>query len=871
MPTRRPMPPFAALLALTLLTVLLALMPAAARGAASPEDELAAQVAAGRLDPAVYDAVVNTGSAQGMVIFDDASIQATAAALRASFGLPFDNEFISGFVRSSLSARKADAVGSAGPGVAVLRDYDSFGIQFAGFDSAASLAALLRSPLVAGVTANHVYTATLAQSLPLINQPAAAALGKTGAGKSVAIIDTGVEYGNTAFGACSVPGGSCKVAYAQDFAPNDGARDENGHGTNVAGIALGVAPGAKILALDVFDGNGASDSDILDALNWVYNNRATYNIASVNMSLGGSATYSSQCSTFTEISFTPPYIFTYANPYVGPIANLRNAGILTAIASGNGGSTGGLSAPACTPGAISVGAVYDANMGTLKWSSCTDSTTAADKVTCFSNSASYLSLLAPGSQITGPYKLGTATLSGTSMAAPHVAGALAVLRSAAPGATAAQLETALTTTGPNVTDTRNTITKHRLDVCAALTAVGVSCTGSTPPSSTCYSLTTGVTPPGSGSVGRSPANSSGCPTGQYTLNAAVQLTATAGSGNTFANWSGDASGTGNPVNVTMSANKSVTANFNVPTSSCGAGVTSLANGVALGSQSVGVGAWKYYCVTVPSGTTNLAVTTTGGSGNADLYLRFDSKPTSSVYGCRSRSSGNAESCSQSNPTAGTWYIGLYGSSSASGITITASMTSSPGGCYTLTKTVNPSGSGTISASPANSLGCPAGQYTVNAVVQLTATPASGNTFANWSGAASGTTNPVNVTMSASKSVTANFNVPAGICGSGVTTLTSGAAVASQSVALNGWKYYCIVVPSGATQLSVTTSGGTGDADLYVRNGSKPTLSIYQCGSWLAGTNNETCTLPNPAAGTWYIGVYGYKAASGFTLTATAGP
>jgi serine protease len=82
-----------------------------------------------------------------------------------------------------------------------------------------------------------------------------------------------------------------------------------------------------------------------------------------------------------------------------------------------------------------------------------------------------------------------------------------------------------------------------------------------------------------------------------------------------------------------------------------------------------------------------------------------------------------------------------------------------------------------------------------------------------------------------------------------------------------WKRYTYVVPSGATKLTVNISGGTGDADLYVRLGSAPTTSTYQCRPYLNG-NAETCTINNPAAGTWHFGLYGYAAFSGVTLKAS---
>ena len=81
-----------------------------------------------------------------------------------------------------------------------------------------------------------------------------------------------------------------------------------------------------------------------------------------------------------------------------------------------------------------------------------------------------------------------------------------------------------------------------------------------------------------------------------------------------------------------------------------------------------------------------------------------------------------------------------------------------------------------------------------------------------------------------------------------------------------WKNYTVDVPSCATNLTVRINGGTGDADLYVRYGSNPTTSTYDCRPWLNG-NNETCNFSNPAAGTWYIRIRGYSSYSGVTLTA----
>lgn len=104
-------------------------------------------------------------------------------------------------------------------------------------------------------------------------------------------------------------------------------------------------------------------------------------------------------------------------------------------------------------------------------------------------------------------------------------------------------------------------------------------------------------------------------------------------------------------------------------------------------------------------------------------------------------------------------------------------------------------------------------------------------------------------------------------GGGTTTLTNGVALTSQSAATNTWKHYKIAVPSGQTKLEIVQSGGTGDADLYVKFGAQPTSSVWDYRPYLNG-NNETVTVNNPAAGDWYISIHAYSAFSGLSIKAT---
>ena len=80
------------------------------------------------------------------------------------------------------------------------------------------------------------------------------------------------------------------------------------------------------------------------------------------------------------------------------------------------------------------------------------------------------------------------------------------------------------------------------------------------------------------------------------------------------------------------------------------------------------------------------------------------------------------------------------------------------------------------------------------------------------------------------------------------------------------QYWRINTPAGKT-LTITISGGSGDADLYTRQGSRPTTSTYLCRPYLSG-NNETCTVTSTTAGDYYIMVRGYSAFSGVSLKAS---
>ena len=206
----------------------------------------------------------------------------------------------------------------------------------------------------------------------------------------------------------------------------------------------------------------------------------------------------------------------------------------------------------------------------------------------------------------------------------------------------------------------------------------------------------------------------------------------------------------------------------------------LSKGVAVTGLSGAINTTRDFTLVVPAGATQLSFALSGGSGDADLYVRRGAVASSSSNDCASEGSTNTESCSFVSPSAATYYVRVQAYRAYSGLSL----------------------------------------------------------LANYTAAAAPTV-----------------------------TLQNGVSVGNLGAAAGAWLRYRIDVPAGATNLAVRTSGGTGAVDLYVRAGAEPTSTVFDCRPLVVG-NSETCSFAQPQTTSYYIGLYGFNAFAGVTLTAS---
>lgn len=352
----------------------------------------------------------------------------------------------------------------------------------AGRATAAGVAALAGDPGVAAVYLDGRVRAQLVEGSALIGATAVHGQGYTGAGVRVAVLDTGIDTNHPDL-ADDIAAQHCFCSdLLFDCCPDgsnedDSAEDDAGHGTSVSGIItsaaaqapLGVAHNAEIVAVKVLDSGGSgSFSDVAAGLDWVLTESEpggeAFGVRVVNMSLGDGGEYASSAPSPCTGSAT-----------ASAVAALHAAGIAVFVASGNDGHDQGIAFPACVAQAISVGGVYDANVGSVSWCGedplcvtalCTDNPTAADTFVCHTNSGALLDLLAPDYP-TRTSALGggvEASFGGTSAACPYAAAEAALLFEADPTLTPDEIRNALVASGPLVENPESGLSFPRADV-----------------------------------------------------------------------------------------------------------------------------------------------------------------------------------------------------------------------------------------------------------------------------------------------------------------------------------------------------------------------------------------------------------------------
>ncbi|HDS1207476.1 alkaline serine protease [Shewanella algae] len=470
-----------------------------------------------------------------------------------------------------------------------------------------------------------------------------------GSGVTAFVIDTGVRNTHNEFGG--------RASSGYDFIDNDNdSSDCNGHGTHVAGTiggsTYGVAKNVNIVGVRVLNCSGSgTNSGVISGINWVKNNAQGPSVA--NMSLGGGASQALDDAVNAAVA----------------------AGISFVVAAGNDNSNACNYSPARAANAVTVG-----------------STTSTDSRSSFSNYGTCLDIYAPGSSITSAWynsNSATNTISGTSMASPHVAGVAALYLAENPALSPTQLTNLLVSRASSgkVGDAKTGSPNKLL---YSLASDDGGCGNDCPSDDT--PLDNGVGISVSGVQGSSNYFYIDVPAGAADLNIDLaggsgdaDLYVSQGSKPTLNSYQCRPYKSGNNESCSFSSpaegrwyvmlqgysaysGATLTATHNA---GGGCGSDCLENGVPKSNLSGSAGSEQHFTIQVPAGV-SLNIATSGGSGDADLYVRAGAAPSTSVYDCRPYKNGNSESCSFQVTQAATYHVMIRGYSAFSGMQLLAS-------------------------------------------------------------------------------------------------------------------------------------------------------------------------------------------------------
>jgi hypothetical protein len=325
----------------------------------------------------------------------------------------------------------------------------------------------------------------------------------TGAGVGIALMDSGVDWTHPEL----TPLGTKTIALFDAYHSSGTsayAMDDNGHGTEVAGIAaalgarssaIGVAPAATIVSVKILDNTGSgTESIIIQGINAVLSSVGAgnpYNIRAANFSLGGYFTGNGSGS-----NAVPDQPCDSQDPVLASsFQQLTNANVIPVVASGNGGCTNGVAWPACISTSLAVGSVYQQSFQSVSYTDtlqcgatgtkgCTDNSPYVGTVACYVDSGAKLDVWAPTCPAGEPLKGGgydTTYFCGSSASAAYASGLVALVAQASPTTSAASARLAIRNNGRSITDSRNGITRNLILADQAIASL--SCSAPSTPSS----------------------------------------------------------------------------------------------------------------------------------------------------------------------------------------------------------------------------------------------------------------------------------------------------------------------------------------------------------------------------------------------------
>ncbi|HVE95196.1 MAG TPA: S8 family serine peptidase [Acidimicrobiales bacterium] len=466
------------------------------------------------------------------------------------------------------------------------------------------------------------------------------AWGSAGYGSSaikVSVIDSGIRSTHEDF-----VGG--RVLAGHDYINNDGVpNDDCGHGTHTAGTVGATTNNAKGVA-------GMSQATIipmkaLSAVGGLLNVQCTGNHAQISQAIIDSADQGARVISMSIGGGTSSTLQNAVNYADGK-------GAILVAAAGNDGGSNSIDYPGAYPNVIAVGAL-------------TSSKTKAS----YSDGGPQLDIAAPGSAVLSTFNSNDASyssLDGTSMATPHVAGALALTLGCAPGGTTkTQVVNALYSTAEDLGaagwDSSYGNGLARVDRLVS-TICGGTAPANNPPTAAFTHSTSGLTLTVNGSTSSDPdgdALTYAWTFGDGATATGVSATRTYAAAGTYT--------VGLTVNDGRGGTNSTTKSITVTTSGSGGDPDPSTPTLTSGqSKSIAISATNadvYYKIAVPAGATQLKVDLTGPacsvlscSLDTDLYTRQTSRPTDTVYACRPYTQGNNETCTHASPGSGYWYL-----------------------------------------------------------------------------------------------------------------------------------------------------------------------------------------------------------------------